>query len=93
MRGENGTLMALAAAEEAGRHLGAETIHKAMLDGLDSHLRSALRARFEEAAEPIIEQAIQDTMKTFETTIRSFADTQHMKQVVEVILRDSRSTE
>ena len=34
-------------------------------------------------AEPIIEQAIQDTMKTFETTIRSFADTQHMKQGVE----------
>lgn len=70
---------------------GAGGADEAMLDGLKYHVRIALRKKFEEAAAPIINDAVEEAMKEFEVTLKSYRDFQYMRDVVEVILTDKRS--
>lgn len=73
------------------RNMTSEAISAAMLEGVRSHLRAALREQFEAAAKPIIEDAISGAMATFEVSIVQFLDVQNMAHVVKVILDDMRT--
>lgn len=64
--------------------------HAAMLYGLDNHLREALRKRFQEQADIVINGAVNDAMKTFEYTINQYRRFDKFESLVEVILSDKR---
>lgn len=67
-----------------------DIIHRAMLDGINSHLEAALRRRFKEVADKIVEEAIKDAMKTFEVAANAYRDPSVLGTTIQVLLRDER---
>lgn len=67
------------------------TAHRAMADGLNSHFKASLKDLFSESAKTIIDQAVEDGMKSFETTLNHYLDVENYKRVVEIVLKDARS--
>lgn len=70
-----------------------EAISNAMVEGVRSHIRAALRDEFQKVADLVIEEAIKQAMATFEVSVQAFREPYNMRDVVEVILRDSRKKE
>lgn len=72
--------------------LDSHTIERAMLDGLEYHFRQALRKKFEDAARVVIDEAVAEGMKTFETSLKTYRDNWRASDIVEVILTDKRTS-
>ena len=70
--------------------LHSEWAHRAMVEGLKSHLQSALREQFEIAAKEVIDAAIANAMKTFDVAVQSHHQPMAFRDTIEVILRDRR---
>jgi hypothetical protein len=68
-----------------------EAMNYAMIDGFKGQFKAALRAQLLKEAEPLIEAAIADAMKTFDVAIQQHWTPHRFSDVVEVILRDSRN--
>lgn len=67
-----------------------QSVAASMLDGLTESVRLALRKRLEEKIKADIDVAIDNAMKHFEVSLRSYADPMNMRNVIEVLLRDER---
>lgn len=64
---------------------------RAMIDGLKSHLRSAIREQFEPIAKKAVEDAIEDAMSAFEASIHQYVDRHSLQYTMKVLLEDARS--
>jgi hypothetical protein len=63
-----------------------EDASRAMLEGLTSRIREALRTRILERLEPDIEQAIEAGVASFKATVEGYKDFAHMRETVRVLI-------
>jgi len=63
----------------------------AIIRGLHELLRTELRDGFKAAAEPIIEEAVNNAMSSFELAIERWAEPMQLSETINVILSDKRS--
>lgn len=64
----------------------AEEASKAMLDGLTSHIRSALKDRIMARLQPDIDAAIDAGMETFKAAIQSYHEAHNMRDTIRVLI-------
>ena len=63
------------------------------VEAIRNTLAEELRKQFEEEARPIIDAAVKKAMVLFEPVVARYRDELHMKDVVEVIVKDARARE
>lgn len=63
-----------------------EEASRAMLNGLTSRIRDALRKRILESIEPDIEAAINAGLESFKATIESYREHENMRGVIRVLI-------
>lgn len=73
------------------RTLNDDAIQQAMLNGLKANFRESLKGIFQKEVDVLLEAAVEEAMASFDITLRSYVDVYHMKQVIEVVLKDKRT--
>jgi len=63
-----------------------EEASKAMLDGLTSHIRAALKDKIMERLQPDIDAAIDAGMETFKAAIQSYHEARNMRDTIRVLI-------
>jgi hypothetical protein len=70
-----------------------EVMARMMLHGLREGIAAALRERFQQEAQPIIEEAVQSALASFEATLHTYKDQSAMQDIIQVVLVDKRNNE